>query len=289
MQSRTENPPVPTPINIPYSIDRTNAYLRFPNLAVLASLGMMLLCLIYLTWRSQPENPQAAKTLRVFVAASLRPTLEIIRSEYQRSTGHHVEFQFGASGELLHQIHARQPTHFADVFLPADASYIRQAEAADLVQSQVRLARMKAVLLIQPNQASHIQQWSDLLQPGQRMALGHASSAIGAISREELKKLGLWEALAPHIRETATVTEAANAVKIGAAESAIVWNVLVGQYPESVARDLPELATIQANIEVAILKNCREPKLAAEWIAYLQGPGQSHFHAAGFQLLSETR
>ena len=78
-----------------------------------------------------------------------------------------------------------------------------------------------------------------------------------------------------------TVTEAANAVKLGSADGAIIWDATARQYPTLKVVRLPHLERVTANVTVAVCKNAQS-RTEARWFAeYLAGEGQKHFRAAG--------
>jgi molybdate transport system substrate-binding protein len=76
------------------------------------------------------------------------------------------------------------------------------------------------------------------------------------------------------------VTEAANAVKLGSADGAIVWDAIAAAYPTLKVARLPHLDRVTANVSVAVCKDATN-RAEARWFAqYLESePGQKHFRA----------
>jgi molybdate transport system substrate-binding protein len=69
--------------------------------------------------------PARADELVVFAAASLTDALQEIGADYERTTGQHVVFSFGASNLLARQIREGAP---ADLFLSADEAKTDELE-----------------------------------------------------------------------------------------------------------------------------------------------------------------
>ena len=219
------------------------------------------------------------RPLIVSVAAGLRTPAEAVAMAYTAETGQRVELRFGASEDLLTRASfpiAAEPT---DVFLPADESYVRIADERRLVERTWHLGTMHAVVLT----SAEVGNWNDLLRQGRRVGLGQPGSAIGKLTREHLQTRGLWNDLAPHVVETGTVTESANAAKVKAVPAAIVWNVVAHGYPQLKTVDLPELDGCIGTVRIATLKQSRRPADAEGFALFASDPerGGKHFRAAG--------
>lgn len=244
------------------------------SLAALAVLGYLL----YLEARTHGDRP-----LVVYCAAALKPALHATAAAYEAETGRRVEFRYGNSEAILAGAALARD---GDLFLPADDSYVRAAEERGLVAAVVPLARMRAVVLTRPGNPHGIAALDDLLRPG--FVLGQANpdaAAIARVTRDHLRALGRWDALA---RRTdvfhATVTEAANAVKVGSNGAAVVWDAVAANYPDLVVVRLPELDGATGRVVLAVLKSAPVAPAAHHFARYVAAGdrGMSHFRAAGF-------
>lgn len=238
-------------------------------LAALAVLGYLLL-----------RDGSDQRPVTVFCAAALRPALEATAAEYQRETGRRVEFAFGNSGEML-----GRATAAGDLFLPADEGFVRLAEGKGIVAETVPLARMRAVVLTRPGNPRGICRFDDLLAEG--LKLGQANpdaAAIGTVTRDRLRALGRWDALAAHTTVFhATVAEAAGHVGVGT-DAAVVWDVVAAQHPNLAVVRLPELDGAVGRVELAVLRSAPDPEAVRHFVRYVRAAdrGQVHFRAAGF-------
>jgi len=231
------------------------------------------------------EAPRAAdeRPLLVYVAASLRPAMTLVAQDYEAATGTRVELRFGASEDLLTRVEFPSAADPADVFLPADDSYLRIAGAKGLIADTVPLSSMRAVLLLPPTNKQRIAMtgWADLIRPGSRVSLANEGAAIGKVVRTRLTALGKWGELEPNVIGAGTVTESANATPVGAVDAAIVWDAVARNYPMQPTLELPELADIRGDVKIARLKQSRHPD-AADFVKYVANPGFARFRELGF-------
>src|SRR5947209_7133278 len=116
---------------------------------------------------AEREGPEP---LLVYCAEALRVPMEAIARDYEREVGQQVLLQCGASQAIVTQL---QLVQRGDVFLPADESFMEQAQQKDLVATPVLLARMTAVAVIRPGYAAPVRSWAELVRPGHKLGLGN--------------------------------------------------------------------------------------------------------------------
>jgi ABC-type molybdate transport system substrate-binding protein len=87
--------------------------------------------------------------------------------------------------------------------------------------------------------------------------------------------------------ETGTVTEAANAAKLGSVDAAVVWDAVAAGYPGQTVLAPPELAGVTGRVVVAVLSQSADPAAAVRFARYLADPdrGLKTFRAAGFAVV----
>ena len=244
---------------------------RVPLLLIAAVLGGGLAAFA-VNRQSRPAPP-----LVVLVAASLRPVAEQVAAEY----GEPIEFRFGGSEELVAQIRLTSDLAPADLFLPADASYLDACGPHAAVSPP--LTTMHAVALTRRESAPA--DWAALTAPGVRLGIASPrTAAVGKLTKRHLDA-GRWDALNARLAVTTdTVTQSANGVKLGTLDAAIVWDATARQFaPDLVGTPLPELAGVRAEVRAAVLTGSRRPAAAAALLAYLAGAeGRRAFSAHGF-------
>jgi molybdate transport system substrate-binding protein len=225
----------------------------------------------------------------MYCAASFRYVAEEIAREYEAETGRRVGLQFGASDELLWK--AGAPGEPGDLFLPADDSYLRTARGRGWVAETIPVATMRCVVLTAPGNPKGLARWADFIQPGVKVAVPNEAAAVGKLSRDHLANTGRWPAIRDRVVGTGTVTEAANAAKLGTVDAAVVWDAVAANYPGQTVLRLPELEPVTARVEVAVLAHSPDPAAALTFARYLTAPdrGLARFRAAGFRVIEGTR
>jgi molybdate transport system substrate-binding protein len=235
-----------------------------------------------LAWRGGAPRDAVHRPLVVYCAESGRVPMQAVATDYEARTGTAVELRFGPSETLLAQIELVDP---ADLFLPADTSYIDRARDRDLTAEAFPVADMRAVVLTAPGNPKGLAAWPDLLRDGTKVAVANRGAAVGKLAREHLVRTGLWPRLEPHVIDVGSVTQAATAAKVGAADAAVVWDAVAFNYPGQPVLALPELAGVTARVDVAVLKRAADPAAARRLAEYITDPerGLVQFRAAGFR------
>jgi len=256
-----------------------------PWLAFVVSCAI-LIGLLALWWEptandARPGPPQGRTTVVIYTAAALRPAVEKAAAAFEHDTKIKIELRVGASEDLLSKLKIAGQ---GDLFLPADDSYVALARASGLVEQDYAVGSLTAVAVFGadfPKDAKDIS-WDDIFREGFRLAQPNPGTAIGKRTREGLEPTGLWaRIMATRPVEMGTVTEAANAVKLGSADGAIIWDATAAQYPQLKVVRLPNLERVTASVTVAVCKEAQS-RTEARWFAeYLAGDGQEHFRAAG--------
>lgn len=255
------------------------------------SLVVLALLAVGLWWREHQHRPgPLARPLIVYVAPTSRLPMEAIAADYERDTGHRVELRFGPSEDILTKVRFPAPGEPADLFIPADDSYVRQARGLGLAAESLPLARVRAVVLLAKGNPKNLAAWVDLLRDGVKVAVPNPGAAVGKLTRDHLLTTRRWTALEPRVVDTGTVTEAANAAKLGSVDAALVWDAVAGgpAYSEQIVLTLPELEGVTGRVEVAVLTQSRDPNAAHAFARYIADPdrGLVHFRAFGFRVAS---
>ncbi|VTR98049.1 molybdenum abc periplasmic molybdate-binding protein : Molybdenum ABC transporter, periplasmic molybdate-binding protein OS=Rhodopirellula sp. SWK7 GN=RRSWK_03582 PE=4 SV=1: SBP_bac_11 [Gemmata massiliana] len=260
-----------------------------PTTVALGSLVTLAGLIAGLWWREQQTRTGPIdRPLIVFVAPTSRLPIEAIAADYERETGQRVELRFGPSEDILTKVRFPAPGEPADLFLPADDSYVRQARDLGLVAESVPIATVRAVVLLAKNNPKQFRAWPDLLRGGVKVAVPNPGAAVGKLAREHLVSTRKWLALEPRVVDTGTVTEAANASKVGSTDAAIVWDVVATApaYRGQAVLMLPELKGVTGKVELALLNQSSDPPAARKFARYITDPnhGLVRFREAGFNV-----
>ncbi|MBL9144780.1 MAG: molybdate ABC transporter substrate-binding protein [Verrucomicrobiaceae bacterium] len=219
--------------------------------------------------------------LLVHCAASLKAPVEAIVRDYEKEEGVTVRLQFGASQTLLAGVEVSKT---GDLYLPADDSYLAPAKEKQLVTTTIPIATQTAVLVVKKGNAKAVKSLADLQRAEVRLAIANPdAAAIGKLLRAELGDT--WKALAAKAVLTgATVTEAANAVKVDSADAAFIWDAMLPQYPDFEVVTAPECSKVKAQVAVGLLTCAPDSAAAMRFARYLaaKDKGLLVFQKQGF-------
>ncbi len=236
------------------------------------------------TFRNVPDTETAP--LMVHCAASLKTVMTEIAEVYERETGSRVELSFGGSQTLLANIAI---SHRGDLFLPADDSYVSMAQQKGLIANTFALAEQTAVLAVQKGNPKHIHSLQDVRNSTLTLSQANPdAAAIGKLLREATMSNGLWQSLSNHTKVfKPTVIDAANDVKLGAVDAAVVWDSMQNQYPNLDFVRAPELESVKAKVAISVLQCSAQPEAAEKFARYVAATNQGmrQFESNGFRPL----
>ena len=250
----------------------------------LVVLGLLIASLFVPASPRPSSGDRPKQPLVVYCAASNKSVMEAIRSDYEAKYAIPLQIQYGPSQTLLASI---QVAGAADLYLPADDSYLALARDKQLVADEYPLATMQAVVAVPKGNPRHIERLDDLLQDGVRLAQANPDgAAIGKLTRQVLSKSGQWDELHGHttVYKT-TVTEVASDVKVAAVDAGIVFDAVLHDFPTLEAVTISELAEAKARISVAVLAAGRQPEQSRHLARYLSSSdaGLKRYREFGFK------
>ena len=239
----------------------------------LGSIAAISVLVLLLLGGPRAGNRQTARAPLVFYcAAGAKPPVAEIVEDYGREFGIPVRTQYGGSGTLLSNLRIAGT---GDLYLAADASYIRIAREQGLIAETIPLAIMYPVIATGKSNPKGIQATQDLLRDDVRVALGNPDAvSIGKQTRTAMLRLGFWEEMEQAVQKRGvfkpTVNDVANDIKIGTVDAGVVWDATARQYPdlEIVARliDDPDFAM---DVVIGVLQSSRQPTEALRFARYL--------------------
>jgi molybdate transport system substrate-binding protein len=249
-----------------------------PALALLGSVILLAALILLLLPSAGP--PQE---LTIACAAGLREPIESLRAAYEKEHGTHLTIHYGGSSTLLANLRIQRD---ADLFLPADDSYIDLAKTDGLITETFPIAKMRPILAVKKGNPLEIRSLNDLLTKNIRIAMTDPSAAAtGKLVKEALEKTAQWDAFKPRVTVfKATVSEVAADLQIGAADAAIIWDAMLQQLPDFEEAPLPELSSLTAHVVAGIVTKSNHQQAARDFATFLAAPdkGQRFFLDAGF-------
>ena len=168
------------------------------------------------------------------------------------------------------------------MYLPGDTYYVQQAETEGLLAETATVCYLVPVILVRQGNPKGIQALPDLLQAGVKVGLGDAQAcAIGRNCEQIFQRAGIdSQAIADHVAfRSLTVNELGTNVSLGALDAAIVWDAVAASFAgktEVVA--IPPEQNAVSTVAVGVLRSCRQPELARQFVALLTAAeGQAVF------------
>jgi molybdate transport system substrate-binding protein len=163
------------------------------------------------------------KELRVAAAADLQPVMPVLSQAYEHATGIKLVVSFGSSSTLATQILGGAPM---DIFLGADFTYPEKVVAAGLADASSPTAYAKGTLVLWARKDSGLLPLSveRLTDPRVKtVAIANELHApYGRAAAEALRKMKIYDAVAPHFVVGENITQTAQFVESGNAQLGLI-------------------------------------------------------------------
>ena len=218
-----------------------------------------------------------AEVLTVFAAASLTDAMKDIADLWVKSGHDAPRLSFSASSTLARQIEQGAPVN---VFASADEQWMDFLAQKDLIAADTRrdLLGNDLVLVVPADRPVKVQigpgfDLAALLGPNGRLATGDpAHVPVGIYAEQALRKLGIWDTIAPHLAATADVRSALLLVERGEAPAGIVYATDAAiSKAVSVAGLFPDNSHSPITYPFAAIKGGDSPEARA-FLAFLATP-----------------
>src|SRR3954452_10382729 len=154
---------------------RTGLYRRCSGVVyrpTLVLLGSVIVLAGLIVWLSRGASRGEALTF--YCAAGLREPMEEIRKAYEAERGTALSIQYGGSNTLLANLKLSQD---ADLFLPADDSYIAAAQQDHLLAQTIPVARIRPVLVAKKQTLTKVKTLDELLAKNLRISMTDPDAA----------------------------------------------------------------------------------------------------------------
>jgi molybdate transport system substrate-binding protein len=172
------------------------------------------------------EKPEA---LYVYVGGTMRPAMKELARLYEEETGTPVELDLAGSGENMIKL---KETRRGDVYVAHDP-YHGQMVRDGLSLEGWAPATLRPMIAVRKRNEVGVTGLADLAKPDLEVILTHPIySTVGHLNKVMFERAGLADAMQAKL-DAGTLTyvkaggEAANAVIIGNADAAIVWDAVI--------------------------------------------------------------
>jgi molybdate transport system substrate-binding protein len=211
-----------------------------------------------------------AGEVKVAVAANFTEAAKEIGAAFEKATGHKAVFSFGASGQFYTQITQDAPF---EVFLSADKERPKKAvdEGYAVPGSLFTYATGKVVLY---SKDKDLVKGAETLKEGKfaKIAIANPTTApYGAAGVETMKKLGVYDALAPKIVQGNDISQTFQFVDTGNAEVGFVALSQVINKKDGSRWIVPDDLHTAIAQDAVLLKKGANNEAAAAFLKFLRG------------------
>ncbi len=258
------------------------------NTFILLLMIILPACQPFSAMIASPSLTGSAVEITVAAAADLQFAFTEIAKLYEQRSGHKVILVFGSTGQLVQQIENGAPF---DIMAAANITYIDRLIEKGLVDpdSAALHARGRIVLAANKNMAEPVTELKDLLSdPIKRVAIANPEHApYGLAAKQALQTAGLWEEIQPKLVYGENVRQTLQFIQTGDAEAGIIA-LSVAEVPEITWTLIDDRLHSPLDQALAITTYCKNPALAAEFIAFINGEvGRPIMQSYGFLLPDE--
>jgi molybdate transport system substrate-binding protein len=225
--------------------------------------------------------------LHVFAAASLTEALNEIAAQYERKTGIHVLFNFGASSMLARQISEGSP---ADVFFSADEEKMDGLQKQGLILNETRKSLLSNTLVIVIPFDSNItiKNPQQLAKSNWKIALAEPKTVpAGIYAKQYLQNAGLWPRVIDRVIPTDNVRAALAAVESGNVDVGFVYKTDAAISKRvKIAYEIPAYDSPKISYPVAVTSESQNLDAAKKFVEYLaREESRNIFKKYGFIVL----
>lgn len=186
--------------------------------------------------------------LLCYIGGTMRPAVEKLASMYEKKTGVKISPDYSSSGEAIIKV---KQTGKGDLIVVHDP-YLGQIQKENIGDTSFTVATMRGVIIVPKGNPKEIHGLGDLAKPGVKLIFSDQQySTLGHLIDVINKKSGLGSQIdANIISRTKGSAEAANAVCIGTADAAIVWDAVAWLRSDKVdAIEIEERFQPQAGVD----------------------------------------
>jgi molybdate transport system substrate-binding protein len=252
--------------------------------------GCMIAVVALLLWALIKPGPDAhrssatASPLVMLCAAGMSKPVAEIAAQYEAETGQPIQLDFAGSGTLYTKLKIAN----ADIYLAADNSYAQKGQQEGLLAEALPVAPLTAGLAVAKGNPLEIHSLQDLLKDDLKIGIASPDAAsVGKFTKKILTNAGLWDKIETRVfLTTPTVTELANAQKLGIIDVCIVWDATANQYPELDFVHVPEFDAKKKEVTVTVLSASSRATESLRFCRYLSArdKGLPIFKTHGFDI-----
>jgi molybdate transport system substrate-binding protein len=245
---------------------------------LLGLLGLVVLgAMVVPVWSAQ-------QPLLAFSSDSIQPALDEAARSYRHTTGTEVKVTYCKQKQAFAQAKEQK----GDLFFSGHTDAYENAKKEGLARegTQRVIGYLKVAIAVPKGNPQKIASLSDLARPGVKVGLGDpATSQLGQVSEELLKKAGLTDAVHSNVVARGDCcSKVADLLISGKVEAVLGWASFSKWAPDKV-ETIPLPADLAKPLPVTglVFATSKNPKAAARFISFLRSrTGKAIFAKYGY-------
>lgn len=238
--------------------------------------------------------PARAQEITVSAAISLKDAFTELGKGFEvRVKGARVQFNFGASGDLVRQIVAGAPV---DVFASAGQKEMDELEQKGFTSpgTRVNFAGNTVVLAVPLGSTSRLKAFSDLTRKEiKKIAIGNPQTVpAGRYAEQVFNKLNLWEPLKEKLIFAENVRQVLDYVARGEVDAGLIYGtdaLIRGRGLKKIIQ-APDNSHQPVVYPMAAVKSGKQEDLARAFIAWvLSADGKRFLERSGFKIPGDKK
>jgi molybdate transport system substrate-binding protein len=205
-------------------------------------------------------------SLFIYCGSSMSKPIQEIGDKFKGKFGAEVEYTFGGSETLLPQI---ELTRKGDIFVCHDPYADLLAEKGLLEENRV-VGYLAPVLIVPKGNPKGIKSLEDLARPGLRVALGDPRfQTCAQMVHEKLREKDIEDAVMRNVvLESRSHQELGNALKLGTADAAVVWNFIAALNSDVLDAIWTEDKYPEIKVHICLLSCSKKKELGRKFLEF---------------------
>jgi molybdate transport system substrate-binding protein len=243
-------------------------------------IKVFFICIMLLLIKGCSEQQES---LVIYSGKGLKHAVDDVVKRYEHIHGGNVSVIYAGSNTLFNTL---MKSKKGDIFIPGSRHYINKADKY-ITRSEFVALHVPTFVIRKDNNKS-INNFSDLLSPGIKIAIGNKEvAAIGKVAETILKKSTQQDSFKHNITvKGSTVNELMQFVIDGHVDTALIWADMItwNNATELKLINIPEHLIKPKEIWAAQLSFSQSPEQSADFMDFMSSDGQAIFKKHGFDI-----
>jgi len=247
---------------------------------------ILITTLILVTFLGCGKGEKKASSLFIHCGSSMSTPIQEIGKQFKEKFGVNLEYNFAGNEALLPQI---ELTRRGDLFVCHDPYADFLAEKGLLDEENV-VGYLAPVLVVSKGNPQKITSLKDLTRPGIRVALGDPRfQTCAEMVHKRLKEKGIEDSVMKNVvLESRSHQELGNAVKLGAADAAVVWNFIAVMNSDALDPIWTEDKYPEIKVHICLLSCSTNQELGRKFLQFASSDESKEiFRKYGYKLFSK--